>query len=110
MISLTELKKSLTHRCPFPDEEFDALMEKGEELHFAAHIPIVRIGTEDDRVYIVREGMVRGVYCAGGREHTIYFAFPGDFAASTATLCLGEPALITVEAFTDTIVTPIPME
>ena len=110
MISLTELKKSLTHRCPFPDEEFDALMEKGEELHFAAHIPIVRIGTEDDRVYIVREGMVRGVYCAGGREHTIYFAFPGDFAASTATLCLGEPALITVEAFTDTIVTAIPME
>lgn len=110
MMSLKALKKSLTHRCPFPDEEFEALMQKGKELRFTARMPIVKIGSVDQRVYIVREGMARGVYCAGGREHTIYFGFPGDFVASTASLCLGEPAVITVEAFLDTVVTAIPME
>lgn len=109
MISLKELKKYLTHRVPFPDKEFDALMKKGRELRFKARMPIIQQGTLDENVYIVRDGMARGVFLANGRENTIYFSFPGDFFASTATLTLGLPAQITIEAFFETAVTAIPM-
>ena len=98
-MSLKELKKYLTHRVPFPDREFDALMKKGKELRFKARMPIIKTGDVDENVYIVRDGMVRGVFFANGRENTIYFAFPGDFVASTASLSLGLPAQITMEAF-----------
>lgn len=77
MMSLKALKKSLTHRCPFPDEEFEALMQKGKELRFTARMPIVKIGSVDQRVYIVREGMARGVYCAGGRSIRFISVFRG---------------------------------
>ena len=109
MMSLKELKKYLTHRVPFPDREFDALMKKGKELRFKARMPIIKTGDVDENVYIVRDGMVRGVFFANGRENTIYFAFPGDFVASTASLSLGLPAQITMEAFFETVVTVIPM-
>ncbi len=109
MISLKELKKYLTHRVPFPDRDFDALMKKGRELRFKARMPIIQQGTLDENVYIVRDGMARGVFLANGRENTTYFSFPGDFFASTATLTLGLPAQITIEAFFETVVTAIPM-
>lgn len=109
MMSLKELKKYLTHRVPFPDREFDALMKKGKEMRFKARMPIIKTGDVDENVYIVRDGMVRGVFFANGRENTIYFAFPGDFVASTASLSLGLPAQITMEAFFETVVTVIPM-
>ena len=54
MMSLKELKKYLTHRVPFPDREFDALMKKGKELRFKARMPIIKTGDVDENVYIVR--------------------------------------------------------
>ena len=89
----------MTHRVPFPDREFDTLMKKGTELRFKARMPIIKTGDVDENVYIVRDGMVRGVFFSNRRENTIFFAFPGDFVASTATLTLGLPAQITIEAF-----------
>ncbi len=110
MMSIEELKKNLTHVVPFPDKEFDILMSKGENKSFKARSTIVKKGTVDRHVYLVREGIVRGVYRSGGREHTFYFGFPGDFVASTGSLSLDRPAIITIEAVDDTVVTALSPE
>lgn len=59
--------------------------------------------------FLIKKGLACGVYRAKGREHTIYFAFPGDIIGSTAGLCLGKPTSISIETFTNTVVTAIPI-
>ncbi|MFR2062551.1 MAG: Crp/Fnr family transcriptional regulator [Alistipes sp.] len=92
---MKEIKKRLTVRSPFPEKEFESLLSKGTELRFKPRTPIVGPGVADDRIFLIKKGLACGVYRAKGREHTIYFAFPGDIIGSTAGLCLGKlPNLI----------------
>ena len=109
MLSMKEIKKRLTVRSPFPEKEFESLLSKGTELRFKPRTPIVGPGVADDRIFLIKKGLACGVYRAKGREHTIYFAFPGDIIGSTAGLCLGKPTSISIETFTNTVVTAIPI-
>ena len=90
-MSLIELKKYLTHRVPFPDREFDTLMKKGTELRFKARMPIIKTGDVDENVYIVRDGMVRGVFFSNRRENTIFSLFPVISSHRQLPLLLGFP-------------------
>lgn len=110
MLSMKEIKKRLTVRSPFPEKVFESLLSKGTELRFKPRTPIVGPGVADDRIFLIKKGLACGVYRAKGREHTIYFAFPGDIIGSTAGLCLGKPTSISIETFTNTVVTAIPIQ
>ena len=80
MISLTELKKSLTHRCPFPDEEFDALMEKGEELHFAVSythllLKVTTLGEEVEWILLTDTPVAGAYQLEAGADKSARYAF-----------------------------------
>lgn len=100
----------LTHVVPFPDKEFDILMSKGKTTAHKARSVIVQTGTVDNNVYLVREGIARGVYRNNSKENTIYFAFPGDFVGSSGSISLNRPAIISIEAVDDAVVTSFPFE
>lgn len=108
MMSLEEIKRSLTFNYPFPDAQFESLISKSLEMKFKARMPIIRSGDVDENLYLVKDGLIRGVYSDNGKEKTFYFAFPGDLIASPTCLFRKQPAVITLESFTDSIVLAIP--
>ena len=62
---------------------------------------IIKQDTINDKMYVVNEGMVRGVRFAGTHETTIWFATKGQAFCCPKSFAKREKAAITVQAISD---------
>ena len=85
------------------------LTERGELRSVKKGHLLYREGERPTKLTFLLQGLLRGYFLdAGGRDITDCFAFePG--APATACIALGEPATISIEALTDSLVLELPM-
>ena len=85
------------------------LTERGELRSVKKGHLLYREGEIPSKLTFLIQGLLRGYFLdAGGRDITDCFAFePG--APATACIALGEPATISIEALTDSLVLELPM-
>lgn len=104
MASIEDLKLLLNgpvaHRLP--DEDMDRLFSLMHEEHYAEGEAIIEEGSVNTNVYVLKEGIIRGLFDKGeDRETTIYFGVEGDYFLSTNSFLRDAPSLITLEACCD---------
>lgn len=94
-----------------PDEDMDSFFALMSERHYMAEEFIITEGTVNDNVYILREGIIRGLFDKDeDRETTIYFGIEGDYFFAMNPFLESTPSQISVQACTDCTVMVISKE
>lgn len=109
---MEKLKKCLNLECDrtLSSEEWDMLLELSTEVHLKNKEVLIEPGKVDKDVYIVKEGIVRGVYFEGVQERTFAFGMPGTIFKSSFSFYRDEPSYYQIEACCESLVLRIPRE
>lgn len=75
-------KELMTYKCSLSDESFEALLALGTEQTFGAGDAVIRAGTVNDNLYIVKEGIVRIYKRDDDKELTLLMGDDGDIILS----------------------------
>lgn len=113
MATIERLKELLNEPVTFklPDEDMDSFFALMSERHYMAEEFIITEGTVNDNVYILREGIIRGLFDKDeDRETTIYFGIEGDYFFAMNPFLESTPSQISVQACTDCTVMVISKE
>ena len=104
MTTIEKLKQILNEPVTYklPETEMDLFLSKMTVQHFSTDEDIILEGTVNRNLYILQEGIIRGVFDKGEeKETTIYFGVEGDYFLSMNSFLDGEPSFITVQACSD---------
>ena len=96
---MDELIDLIMHEGDFhPSEEVvRQLLALGEEVHFGPKKAVIEFGHINRNVYIVKEGILRGVYFEKEKEDTYGFASPGTILLSPHSYYMNQPAVMQFE-------------
>lgn len=108
MAEIEEIKDLLTATHKLSDENFDKLFAAAETVSYRAGDAVIEQGSVDDNMYIVSDGILRGVIFSNNKENTLYFAVDGDMVASMFCYQRGLPSIVRLEACCDTVLWRIP--
>lgn len=104
MTTIEKLKQILNEPVTYklPEKEMDLFLSKMTVQHFSTDEDIILEGTVNRNLYILQEGIIRGVFDKGEeKETTIYFGVEGDYFLSMNSFLDGEPSFISVQACSD---------
>lgn len=109
---MDELKKLLNLECDrtLRSEEWDILLNLAVEIRLKNKQVLIHAGQIDRDVYIVKEGIMRGVYFEGTQERTFAFGMPGTIFTSVLSFYRGMPTYYQVEACCRSVVLKIPRD
>lgn len=113
MATIETLKELLNQpvRTRLTKENMDKFFSLMTEEHYKAEELIIEEGNVNSNVYILREGIIRGVHNKGCyKETTLYFGQDGDYFISMHSFLENQPSFISVEACCDSIVMKISKE
>ena len=83
------------------DVDTQTLLNNMEEVHFKKREMIVREGTKNTNLYLIREGVWRGHYLKDGVDATVWFATKSDIAFSVWGYVDNSYSQISIEAMSD---------
>ncbi|MBN1597012.1 MAG: Crp/Fnr family transcriptional regulator [Bacteroidales bacterium] len=85
-----------------PEEinEFEKVMQFIERVNYKKNEFITGIGETEKYYYLTEEGIIRFWTIRNGKEVTLDFVFPTEFAGSYESLVLQEPSKINLQALT----------
>lgn len=94
------LKECLNRECDrtLTSQEWDKLLMLGEELNLKKGEVLIRAGSIDPSVYIVKEGVMRGFDFNGEKERTFCFGLPGTIFNSRHSFYRNLPSCYEIEA------------
>ena len=97
---MDELKRLLNLECDrqLTSEQWDELFALATTLHLKKGEPLICSGDVDPNIYIVKEGVMRGVDFNGDRERTFCFGLPGTIFNSRFSFYKGLPSYYQIEA------------
>jgi len=109
---MDELKKLLNKECDrtLNDEEWDALFALSRERVLKKGEVLIGAGEVNPDIYIVKEGIVRGVDFNGDRERTFCFGLPGTIFNSRFSFYRQLPSYYQIEACCPSVVLQIPRD
>ena len=110
--TMEELKRQLNLECDrtLSPEEWDMLLSLSIEVHLKNKEVLIEPGQVDKDVYIVKEGIMRGVYFEGTQERTFAFGMPGTIFMAAFSFYRDEPSYYQIEACCDSVVLRVPRE
>lgn len=80
-----------------------ALLDCMEEVHFKKRELIVREGSRNSNLYLIKQGVWRGYYHKDGVDTTLWFASEGEAAFSVWGYVDNANSLINIETMSDSI-------
>ncbi len=82
---------------PISEQVIAKFLALGEEVRFAPKSPVIEYGRIDNRIYIVKSGILRVVYYEEDKEITYGFATPGTVFFSPHCYYRNQPAVMQFE-------------
>lgn len=80
------------------DRTIERLQEKLTCEKYGKGTRIIQQGKVSGHLYIIKKGVVRGLFENGETESTLLFGVPGNLIVSLASITLGQPSLTSFEA------------
>lgn len=99
LAELYQLVKEET-KIKLPYETYESMMEGSKLLRLRRREALVEAGKYDANLYIVRSGLIRGMYMSGSQERTVGFALPGTLLFSFHSYTGELPSFYRFEACT----------
>lgn len=93
--------EKLCNKYKVSEANVQLLLECMEEVHFNKKELIVREGTKNSNLYLIKKGIWRGYYHKDGVDTTIWFASEGEAAFSVWGYVDNAYSLINIEAMCD---------
>lgn len=90
-------------RYKIAETDVRTLLDCMEEVHFRKRELIVREGSRNSNLYLIRKGIWRGYYHKEGVDTTLWFASEGEAAFSVWGYVDNTYSLISIEAMSDSI-------
>lgn len=109
---MDNLKRLLNQECDrtLSDEEWDALFALAEEISLRKGEVLIAPGEVNPDIYIVKEGILRGVDFDGDQERTFCFGLPGTVFNSRFSFYRLLPSYYQIEACVRSTVLRIPRD
>ena len=109
---MEELKQLLNKECDrtLSSEQWDEVFALAEVIHLKKGQPLILPGEVKPDIYIVKEGIMRGIDFNGDRERTFCFGLPGTIFNSRFSFYRGLPSYYQIEACTPSVVLRISRE
>lgn len=106
---MEELKRLLNMECDrtMSSEEWDDVLSLAAEIHLKKGEVIINPGEVKPDVYIVKEGIIRGVNYMNSREKTFCFGLPGTIFNSRFSFYKDLPSYLQIEACCRSVVLQI---
>lgn len=103
---MEELKQLLNKECDrtLSSEQWDEVFALAEVIHLKKGQPLILPGEVKPDIYIVKEGIMRGIDFNGDRERTFCFGLPGTIFNSRFSFYRGLPSYYQIEACTPSVV------
>lgn len=103
---MDDLKKVLSNECKYHISEkmLDILFEQVEEIRIKSKESIIEYGVVNSNIYIVKSGILAGMYFDGNKEKTFGFASSGTLLLSPHSYYMGKESFIHLEACTESVV------
>lgn len=96
-------KEKFGSRYHLPEVDVQTLFNRMEEISFRKKKIIVREGTKDNCLYLIKQGIWRAHYHKEDTDITIWFATEGDVAFSVWGYVDNSYSMISIEAMCDGI-------
>ena len=79
---MEELKRLLNLECDrtLSSEQWDEVFALANVMHLKKGVPLLCLGEVKPDIYIVKEGIMRGIDFDGDRERTFCFGLPAPFS------------------------------
>ncbi len=109
---MQEFKRILSDEAPFKlsDEMLDTFISYMEEVPLKRYDLLMKSGTVDDNIYIVKEGILRRSYQVGDKTITKSFAAAGSVLISYFCYFYNKPSFYSFEACCDSVVMKVRKE
>ncbi len=109
---MEKLKELLNRECDrtMSSEEWDALFKLSTQIVLKKGDVLISPGDIEPDVYIVKEGIIRGVDFNGDQERTFCFGLPGTVFNSRFSFYRKLPSYYQIEACCRSVVLRIPRE
>lgn len=104
LCSMDAFIEKLCNRYKVSETDVQALIDCMEEVHFKKRELIVREGTKNCNLYLIKTGVWRGYYHKDGVDTTLWFASEGEAAFSVWGYVDNAYSLINIETMSDSIV------
>ena len=104
MADYDTLRELITYKHRLSDESLDALFALGVEQSFGAGEAVIRAGSVNDNLYLIKEGFLRAYKPYEDKELTLLMGDDGDIFLSAFSFHGGLPAVLTIEACCDSVV------
>jgi len=107
---MKDLLRLLNQECDhtLPAEDWQQLFDLCEPVSLRRGQVLIEAGDVAPDIYIVKEGVMRGVDFDGERERTISFGLPGTIFSSRHSFYAGLPSYYRVEACCPAVVLRVP--
>lgn len=96
-------KEKFKNKYHLSEADVSALLSHAAEVHFKKREVIVREGTKNANLYLIKEGIWRGHYMNDGVDTSIWFASPGEAAFSIWGYADNSCSQISIEAMSESI-------
>lgn len=109
---MEELKRLLNLECDrtLSSEEWDMLLRLSTPVYLKNREALIEAGKVDKDVYIIKEGVLRGVYFEGTQERTFAFGMPGTIFMASYSFYRDEPSFYRIEACCESVVLRVTRE
>ena len=109
---MEELKKNLADEAVYklPETVMDTFCSYMEEIKLKRYDPVIKLGTLDPNIYVVKDGIIRRTYEDGGKIVTRSFALKGSMLISWHSYYLNQPSYCQFEACCDATVMRVSKE
>lgn len=96
-------KENFCKRYKVSETDVQALLDCTEEVRFKKRELIVREGSKNSNLYLIKQGVWRGYYHKDGVDTTLWFASEGEAAFSVWGYVDNANSLINIETMSDSI-------
>lgn len=96
-------KENFCRRYKVTGTDVQALLDCMEEVRFKKRELIVREGSKNSHLYLIKQGVWRGYYHKDGVDTTLWFASEGEAAFSVWGYVDNANSLINIETMSDSI-------
>lgn len=100
---MNTFKENFCKRYKVPGTDVQALLDCMEEVRFKKRELIVREGSRNSNLYLIKQGVWRGYYHKDGVDTTLWFASEGEAAFSVWGYVDNANSLINIETMSDSI-------
>lgn len=100
---MNTFKENFCKRYKVSGTDVQALLDCTEEVRFKKRELIVREGSKNSNLYLIKQGVWRGYYHKDGVDTTLWFASEGEAAFSVWGYVDNANSLINIETMSDSI-------